>query len=33
VNGLSAYSDVYLDRGPGAFGWTSHGCEVIALHP
>ena len=33
VNGLSAYSDVYLDRGSGAFGWTSHGCEVIALNP
>ncbi len=34
VNGLSAYSDVYQMRPPdGQFGWTSHACEAIALHP
>jgi hypothetical protein len=33
VNGLAAYSDVYQTRASGQFGWTSHGCEVIALHP
>jgi len=32
VNGLAAYSDVYLTRVSGQFGWTSHGCEAIALH-
>ncbi len=33
VNGLSAYSDVYQIRSPELFGWTSHACEAIALHP
>lgn len=33
VNGLSAYADVYQTRANGQFGWTSHACEAIALHP